>query len=845
MLITGGGWEKSDIDEAFHALQLDASKVPTGSVETTLPAPIQDEVKNIEQPLVAQDEPVVLQVRSERPSEASEMVPPRNEHIQQGGRLVHDEDDFLGIFAGNTHSTPVEAGAGGGAPTHDAEPVHMQEASAATAPAFSLSHETKKDEVKEIERSSTVESTASTKVLPLEDMLASVTHPTAQEETHIIKEHEAPQFAAPEGAITAQPLPPTSTGVHFDLSSLRKPEPAPLAVPRQPMAGTSAEVLDAVALPKTPPVEASKPIETKSVAELWLEKKETPVSTRPEIVGKRTMASDILLRGKGAAIRGLPAISVPGDTLSAMGNLGQANREANPDQIESTRTPASPPVIPRTLPAPKIVQPNATDKSESSLSAPTDPARKQKVKKVLAMSLGLLATLVIFGGAFYAFFALRGPSITTVLSATLGQFVSATSFTYSGVASSSLVLSTATDGIERSGTIGFATAFAGQLKNDKSGYGDGSHHVKFSGGLQSGDFKWSTDIESDVRMVANELYFHVSSFPANAGIDPDVFKTYWVKVDLAEIAKELALSGVAMTQGGYGDFGSGSDSGSFNALLTRYHPFSAAEKLDDGTIGGAPAIHMKLKTDPEQMQQFMNAMYTKYTGKDLTLDADQGLRLKDALAKINIEIWVDATTNVLEKFSADVLFDDDIAGVHVKGPVHIDFTFTNYNADVAAALPTPVLSLEELQSRMGDYQKQREVRGRDAAKFDAMVLIQNALANYLKDKGRYPTVLAELRQSGKLATSTISDNELKRYVYASYVKPDVFNKANRCNAKSKNCSQYHIGINFEDPSDPLLQNDNDQISEVFGGDTAGCGNESNVACYDLLSPATTSTAPSP
>ncbi len=863
MLISEGGWEKTDIDQAFTTLGIVAAPVtppisiPESNpvqdfaapetnalvasvepVQQTAPQELreQQELKSIQE--VRQEEPIVLNVRSVREDTAplTEVHPIEAEVLARESinhSFSEPTEDFLGIFSGST------------SPHHE-ESVHLEAAS--IAPALSVEQTpviatppqvlaTPEPESKaEAEAESqivrdtrpTIESAKSMAAAPkrsLQEMLAQVSAPATPEPlpTAIVGNEDIALDTIEKRDLVA---PQTSTGIKFDLSQLRKatavtPEPVAQVPLQVAVAEVALPVVSTVQPPAAPATASSeKPIETKSVAELWLNKREAPST----IVGRRTMSSDILLRGKGAAIQGIPSISVPEDRPE---QGMSAESQIQPASVVEAPAVFSPPASPVVKAPPALTPPR--------VALADDLSRKHKIKKVIGILGGILLLLLIIGGAAFGFMFLRGPNVDALFTTTFTKFLSATSFVYNGSASSDLVLSAASDGVVRNGLVKFNLGYGGQVKNGNDGYGDGVHHVKFKGGLQSGNFKWSTDVESDVRMLANSLYFHVLSFPTETGIDPEVFKAYWIKIDLEEIAKELALSGVS-TQPGYGSFGTASKDMTFAALLTKNLPWSGGEKLTDEPVNGVNAMHFKLKTDPEKMLSLTNALYKKYTGKDLSLDNDQQLRLKNALAKVNAEVWIDATTNTLQKFSLNADLDDDIVGVHVKGKVNMDFTFSLYNTPVSVPDPTPLLTLEELQSRMSDYQHSKDARSADGAKLKLFSLIQDALALYQKDMGRYPTVLSELRAEGRLATSTMDDVSLRQFYFASYVKPDLLIKTNKCNAKIKSCTTYHLGVNLDDQSDPELSNDSDQTGEINGDDHAGCGNEPNKSCYDVVVP---------
>jgi hypothetical protein len=370
------------------------------------------------------------------------------------------------------------------------------------------------------------------------------------------------------------------------------------------------------------------------------------------------------------------------------------------------------------------------------------------------------------------------------------------------------------------------------VKKDTNGFGDGNHHAKWSGGLSSGDFAWSTDIEADIKSIADALYFHVLAYPAAADFDPETFKTYWIKIDLAEIAKELAIDGGGDS---YVGIASGSED-SFVGILGKDMPFTGAKDMGEETVGGVPATHIRLSSDKDKLYAFAADLYKKFMKKPLVLDSNERLHLSDALQKLSVDVWLSSDGGTILKVSVSGTLDDDIASVRVRGPLSLSFELSSYGAPVGVDEPSPYLSLDELKVRMDDHKKLKAVRAKDAARINVLGEIEHALGTYKETKGRFPTVLSELRAGGVLSTTTVSDADLKTYVYASYVRAGDLTKANRCTQRSKSCDSYHIGTNLEDETDPALVSDADENSEVHGNDDAGCALERDRHCYDLVFP---------
>ncbi len=599
----------------------------------------------------------------------------------------------------------------------------------------------------------------------------------------------APPVATASASPSSPPLSSSGTAFKFDLTKLKSPDTAQTPSP------SVASSYD-------------KPVETRPLSEVWAahksEARETstpaPQST-PAVSAPQT--ADVLLRGLEAKPSSAPKAIVPMAALGAM--LGK-------DATPAPKAPASP-----KLPLTKEEQ----------------DERKRRIKKVMIVAGGAVAVLASAIGGVLFFLSMRGPDVGSVLTNSLANFVAASTFAYSGTVSSDIVLTTKTDDEERSGAVKFALGVAGQLRNDRSGYGDGNHHFKWSGGLQSGTFTWSSDVESDVRLIGSDLYFHVLSFPAQADLDPELFKQYWIKVDVAEIGKEIALDTLGGEQ--YGGIAS-ADSSSFNAIFMKHLPFIGGELIGEETVANVPAAHYRLTTDSEKMYSLMLDLYAKYTGKTLAPNQEEKVRLLGALSKVVFEVWVDEKTSSLVEFKLSADLDDDFFAVHAKGPIELAIQFAGYGGAFTTAVPSPYLSLDELQVRMEDSRKLREIRNRDAVRVSGILEIERSLEAYLAAKGRYPTVLADLRVGGYLSTTTLADELLKTYSFASYVSDKDLSKVGRCTAKSKACAFYHLGTNFDDPTNPVLSSDADLTSDVHGADGAGCSLEREKSCYDVVFP---------
>lgn len=535
---------------------------------------------------------------------------------------------------------------------------------------------------------------------------------------------------------------------------------------------------------------------------------EVPQHEKSTLTGHRTMAGDLLLRGLAPVAPPIPVAI----------------------HTEAVVPIPPPPVPPDTESLPVMDR-------LTSAPVPTiaeDQISKNATKRILGLAVGGVAVLALIGGGAFMFMKLGAPNADVMIVGAFTKLFGASSLAYKGQGSVDLMLSTATGGVARTGTIKFDLNYDGSLNSSSDGFGDGLHRLKLTGGLQSGDFSWPAYLETNIRLIGSTLYFHLLSLPPDSKLDAEVMNKYWIKIDLSEIAKELALTGVVTAGEGYGNFGGQNKDSTFASLVKKHAPFQADGKLPDETIGGVPTYHIKLKSNSEPMLLFTSELYRKYIGTDLVLTDDKRIRLKDALAKMVGEIWVSKNSGELVQLRVSGDFDDDMFDVHVKGKMNLLFTLSGFNKVVKVDLPIPTLTLEELKAQIEQFQKLKEVRARDAQKIEVMNGLVRSLDSYNSAKGRFPTTLSELYGAGILATSSVPEQTLKLYEYESYVSGVPLVKANRCTQKGKTCPFYHLGVSLEDTENLIFAGDADVTGDVRGVDAAGCLGEKNFACYDVI-----------
>ncbi len=613
---------------------------------------------------------------------------------------------------------------------------------------------------------------------------------------------------APRAALSATPeasASPESVAmpIKFNLSSLH-PEATPSLTPLE--TGTAPVALSAPsAMPKTAlahPPETFLKEQSEEVPTPPVDVSAQGESATVPISGKRTMLSDLLLHGGDAT----PApVAPPEKSLAEINNTGEAGQSS------------------------MVVSLGASPFDD-------DAKHKNTVKRILII-VGAFLLLASIGGSMFIFVKFRAPEPNITLAAAFSQFFGVSSFAYKGQATTDLTLSAAAGDTPGSGMIRFSLGYAGALGNGAEGYGDGLHNITFTGGWQllGSATTTFTNIVSEARIIGSALYYHTTLLPETTDLDPELFKANWVKVDFFEITKLLNVSGITSGAEGYGNFGGTNGEYALNTLLKKALPLQVTESPSTEMINGVAAMRMHVLALPDAMASLAQELYKKYANHELTLSADQMVRLKSAMAKISGDVWVDAQTGTLIKIVLLAKFDDDIMGAHVQGPVTLDFSFADFNKPVVVDIPSGVLTLADLYVKMDEYQQTKAQRARDDVKITRIAVLATALENYRLKQGRYPTELTELYGAGMLAASPFDLVTLKSYFYQGYQRDGVYTKSKQCLANGKVCAFYHLGVNLEDTTNNILKNDADLTTAILGSDATGCAGEVNMACYDVSS----------
>jgi len=674
--------------------------------------------------------------------------------------------------------------------------------------------------------------------------------------THAVKEAPLEVQPKPEPApapVTPEPLQPKVESPRLDLSAILGGQgagaaspagiPAPSVQKPAPSAEKSAEKVNSLFSKFSAPLSGHEQVLERASDFSVIKESRTPIpepakqspspaQNKIPVLGRRTMASDIM-RAKPEPLKAAATVPpslthapaapiapapLPEREVKAPERLAAPDISAFSPRVAAKESPSSP--------LPPVGGPTA------ELKRP-EPARAKR--SILRPAIFAILAVVIFCAVAAISLILfpTGEKPEVAFSESVAKFSAAPSFSYGGSMSANLdLLVTSADGAAANGAIGFAGEYEGVLRNSSAGFGDGVHRVKFRGGMQTGDYSRSTDIEADVRRIGDSLYVRIIALPENISVDRSLFTENWIEIDLADIAAQLALEG--LRGGDYGKF-SGSGGGGFTSLFASQLPLSAVKDISDGSEPSG-AAKLLLKTEPERLLGLWSGLYKRATNRDFLLTDDEKRRLLDALEKVKGEALVDTSTGMPLRLTLSAELDDLISGVRVKGPVLFDIGFSGYGAPVPAAeVPSPLMTLEDLKAEIDKDQKLREVRALETQKADRMKTVIAALGSYREEKGRYPAALAELFSAELIDPDTITEEQLKEFSYAAYVSESPLTGGNRCTAAKRTCDFYHIGVNFAEVSHPLLSSDTDLVSAVDGTDARGCVGGLGLACYDLTS----------
>ena len=538
-----------------------------------------------------------------------------------------------------------------------------------------------------------------------------------------------------------------------------------------------------------------------------------------EFYAKRIMSLDLLRGAQGAPVETPAPATAPTTIKKVLDHaLLKAETKIRPAEV----SPSTPPIF------------------------LDEVTRRQKIKHMLVFAVGALLLLALIGGGIFAFFRFRGEDPEALLSAAFARFFDTLAFAYVGEASADLMLTGLPGSDREDGMIKFSLKYSGKLANSSTGYGDGTHKVAFNGGWQTGTSTFGTSVESDIMIIGDEFYFNILSIPSESELDPVLLRANWIKVNLAEIAREFQLGGTAQGEEEYGSFGGTAGELTLRVLLQKHLPFQGRGSPVREEIDSVSVLRTRIVADPDRLAELFRAFHRRYVNRDLKFTEEELLRFKDALAKLSGDVWTDEETGALIKITVAADLDDDIGVVHVKGPLSLQFSFSGFNEAPLFGTPSPVVSLTELRAQMEESKRLKTLRASDEIRVDRVTLLVESLKAYYEAKGRYPKELSELYGAKKLAESSVDLATLKDYHYRSYIKSGVYSKAGQCSTTGKICAFYHLGTNLFGPDNAALQSDADQTTAILGSDKAGCGGEKDAACYDIVSPAiaiTTASAP--
>jgi hypothetical protein len=212
--------------------------------------------------------------------------------------------------------------------------------------------------------------------------------------------------------------------------------------------------------------------------------------------------------------------------------------------------------------------------------------------------------------------------------------------------------------------------------------------------------------------------------------------------------------------------------------------------------------------------------------------ADRVAQLTERFKNVTGEIIVDKL--LLRPIALSLSANYDPSKIALAGSVRLNMSF-KYVPARAVAIPEGN-TLDELRALRAGEAGAQEIIARDAPARSMISIITLALGQYAEKSKRYPTSLLTLVANNFISKDALTPEILNRIVYVAYVnKPTNGNDGVHCTDKNPVCNFYHIGTTLEYKNSSELQSDADYTSPaISGGDSAGCVNEVDRSCYDMV-----------
>lgn len=555
--------------------------------------------------------------------------------------------------------------------------------------------------------------------------------------------------------------------------------------------------------------------------------------------GKRTMASDILHQGELKSAQ-TPKEAPPKDESK---KPQYPVHEGVKVLIEGEKGVTSPLGAQGMGGEIKKVSPAATGGSvhkkpaspaEAKNSGRAGTGSAPQGKRPLVVSALTLVLIVAFSAAAYYFFIHKQALMRGDIEKAAARLLSAPGFSYHAETKTDLALSGAEDGLIR-----FDGVLSGSLASGVLGFGDGTHRLSLKGGIEKGNFVWSTDMEADVIRVGENVYLKALKVPESSDADGEVLGRYWIRYLLRDIASELGISPGATDASPSPVFG--------DTLVTipellrfRFVPAlvvgKGAPELEDNADPGLSVYAISI--EPDAGIEFIRSAFAYYRGKELVFTEEERIRIADAIKKFSGALWIsEVGGGSVARITLTANLDDEIFGVRAAGPVSVDIRFTDIGVIPKVETPDSIVDTSELETLLRTARERKQALERDNDRTRKAGELVIALEAYRTKIGRYPTALSEIESGGYLASTSISGGELIEFPYVSYASERTMSKSGRCTARSKTCAAYHLGVSLETFDHPSLKDDPDRSGEIFGGDGQGCSGEAGKYCYDIVVPA--------
>jgi len=211
-------------------------------------------------------------------------------------------------------------------------------------------------------------------------------------------------------------------------------------------------------------------------------------------------------------------------------------------------------------------------------------------------------------------------------------------------------------------------------------------------------------ISAEMRITNNEtFYIKINKFPTLGLMDLSSLEGKWVKINLADLEKQLNLLGVEEYQElKKSQEVTSEDIEEMKNLLSQYQIFKVTEELADEKVNGATTYHYKVDINDEELKNFLTESLKTEDEKDQLNDAFSAIfsdpKISEQLKDFEIEIWIGKKDNLIYKIfvNGKMLLEESMGDMTFS----LSLLLSDFNKKVVIDIPEETKSLEEVMGTL-------------------------------------------------------------------------------------------------------------------------------------------------